>query len=89
MLILLQIILPLLLLQNTGSIGTSPFSLLLQGGCMILDTHILFLKQSRYSILMIFITKVTSVAAKLSPIAQCAVCPKQLKIQKQKQKMRI
>ena len=31
---------------------------------------------------MIFITKVTSVAAKLSPIAQCAVCPKQLKLQK-------
>ena len=35
---------------------------------------------------MIFITKLTSVAAKLSPIAQCAVCPKQLKLQKIKAK---
>ena len=44
--------------------------------------EILFFNRVVGSILMIFITKLTSVAAKLSPIAQCAVCPKQLKLQK-------
>ena len=48
--------------------------------------EILFLNRVIGSILMIFITKLTSVAAKLSPIAQCAVCPKQLKLQKIKAK---
>ena len=50
--------------------------------------EILFFNRVVGSILMIFITKVTSVAAKLSPIAQCAVCPKQLKLQKNKSKKR-
>ena len=48
--------------------------------------EILFFNRVVGSILMIFITKLTSVAAKLSPIAQCAVCPKQLKLQKTKAK---
>ena len=48
--------------------------------------EILFFNRVVGSILMIFITKLTSVAAKLSPIAQCAVCPKQLKLQKIKAK---